>query len=217
MLNEYLAYRIFNLISDTSYRVRLLLVTYVDTDDRMRRLDRPYYGFLVEPADMLAQRHGAESLSVRGVPGSAAESRQAALLNVFQYLIGNSDWSLVAADGADSCCHNVDVIGAGPAWHLVPYDFDLAGLVDARYDSKFDLQQTGRRIYAGYCRTPRAGMAAALEEVRRLEREILDLARRVPSVGEDSLRERIEYLGSFFDTEAGRLLEVFEQHCVGPR
>lgn len=217
LLNEYLAYRIFNLIADVSYRVRLLLITYVDTDEKMRRLDRQYYGFLVEPAEVLAERAGAEPLEVPAVPVSATASHHAALLNVFQYLIGNSDWSLVTADGEDACCHNVDVIDTGPGWQLVPFDFDLAGLVDARYDSRFDLQQTRRRVYAGYCRTPRDRMAAALDEVRQLESEILDLARQVPSVDEESLRERIEYLESFFDADVGQLLQGFDRQCVGPR
>jgi hypothetical protein len=44
VLNEYLAYRIFNVISDKSYRVRLLRIHYEDTLGKQRHLDRPYYG-----------------------------------------------------------------------------------------------------------------------------------------------------------------------------
>ena len=113
VLNEYLAYRIFNLLSDRSYRVRLLRVTYADTDGKMGKLDRQFYGYLIEPTRHLTERTGGSKLEVEGVQYSRLEAHKTALLYVFQYLIGNSDWSLVTAEDEDHCCHNIDLIQTG--------------------------------------------------------------------------------------------------------
>ena len=217
VLNEYLAYRIFNLLSEQSYRVRLLRITYGDTDRKMKKLDRQYYGYAIEPTKHLVKRTGGELLEVDGVRYTRLAVRETALLNAFQYLIGNSDWSLVTAENEEYCCHNVDLVAAGDEWFLVPYDFDLAGLVDARYRSTFKVNQTRRRVYGGYCKTPIEQMGAALDELSELEDEIIDLARQVPSSDEKSAHRRIEYLADFFSSDHDELLQVFDKHCLGRR
>ena len=217
VLNEYLAYRIFNLLTDRSYRVRLLRVTYVDTDGKMGKLDRQFYGYLIEPTRHLTERTGGNKLEVEGVQYSRLEAHKTALLYVFQYLIGNSDWSLVTAEDEDHCCHNIDLIQTGTEWALVPYDFDLAGLVDAKYRSNFDVNQTRRRVYSGYCKTPIEQMAMALAEFGELEDKIIRLARQVPSADEESSRRRLEYLEGFFSANESELLQVFDKHCLGRR
>ena len=52
---------------------------------------------------------------------------------VFQYLIANTDWGYVKADDDDACCHNGDLFEIDNQVVFVPYDFDLAGLVNSRY------------------------------------------------------------------------------------
>ena len=217
VLNEYLAYRIFGLLADQGLRVRLLRVSYVDTDGKMKKLDEQYYGFLIEPIDRLAERLDGEVQKVDGVPNTGLVSHGAALLNVFQYLIGNSDWSFVTAEGEEHCCHNIELLRSGTDWVLVPYDFDLAGLVGAKYRSGLNVNQTRRRVYGGYCKTPPGKMAAALEAVGELEGEIIALAREVPSTDDKSARRRIEYLEKFFALDHDDLLRVFDRYCQGPR
>ena len=215
VLNEYLAYRIFNLLSDQSYRVRLLRVSYVDTDGKLRKLDQQYYGYLIEPTGHLTERIEGIELEVKGVQYSRLAAQKTALLYVFQYLIGNSDWSLVSAEDEDYCCHNIDLIETGAEWALVPYDFDLAGLVNAKYRTSLGVNQTRRRVYGGYCQTPIEQMAMALDELSGFEDEIIDLARQVPSSDEKSSRERIEYLQEFFSTDRDELLQIFDKRCQG--
>ena len=217
VLNEYLAYRIFNLISSQSYRVRLLRLTYVDSDGKMRNLDRQFYGYVIEPTKHLVERTGSQSLKVKGVEYSRLAPRETAMLYAFQYLIGNSDWSLVTAENEDHCCHNIDLVAARAEWFLVPYDFDLAGLVGARYRASFNVNQTRRRVYGGYCKTPIEQMRAALAEISELEDEIIDLARQLPSADEKSVRRRIEYLTDFFASSHDELLQIFDKHCLGRR
>ena len=66
LLEEYAAYRIFNLISDVSYNVRLLHITYTDTDGRLKENTFDRYGFLIESASALASRIGGEPVHAPG-------------------------------------------------------------------------------------------------------------------------------------------------------
>ena len=42
---------------------------------------------------------------------------------IFQYLIGSTDWSIVAAEADEYCCHNVDLFEIDASLLVVPYDF----------------------------------------------------------------------------------------------
>ena len=56
--HEYLVYKMFNIITDTSFRVRLTHITYKEMGkDKVRATN---YGFLIEDIDDLAKRFGGE-------------------------------------------------------------------------------------------------------------------------------------------------------------
>ena len=153
-LKEYAAYRIFNLISDVSYRVRLLHITYTDTDGRLKEKEFGRYGFLIESSSTLADRVGGRPEQVAGVSLRSLDDQQAASVYIFQYLIGNTDWSLVTADEDDTCCHNGDLLEISSDRYYVPYDFDLSGLVNfsyARPDPALNISRVTQRLYRGYC------------------------------------------------------------------
>ena len=215
VLREYLAYRLLNSVTDLSFRVRLLQVVWVDSEERRASMVRS--AFLIEHKDRLAARIGRTEQEIESAEITAIEPDHLNLLSMFQYLIGNSDWSLVTAEDEEHCCHNIDLIDSGDEWFLVPYDFDLAGLVDAKYRSSFNINQTRRRVYGGYCKTPPGQMGAALDAIGALEDDIIDLAKQVPSVEEASTSRRVEYLEGFFSADRDELLQVFDKHCLGRR
>jgi len=217
MLNEYAVYRLFNLVSSKSYRVRLLRVTYVDTDGKTRGLDDPHYAFVIEPKKDLAARLEGEVLEAAGVLYSRLDRGQTALMNVFQYMIGNSDWSFVTAEDEAACCHNVDLIDRDDTWYPIPYDFDLSGFVDAVYDRSIRTNKTNRREYGGYCRSSIDSVAAALDTITKLKEEIYALADAVHSLNMNTREQRLAYLREFFEAAADRerLLDEFERSCVG--
>jgi len=73
LLEEYAAYKIFNLISDISYKTRLLEITYVDTASaktkNKKELDSRHtqYAFLIESESSLAQRLGGRPYKATGI------------------------------------------------------------------------------------------------------------------------------------------------------
>ena len=218
VLDEYLAYRIFNLVSDFSYRVRLLRLTYTDSDGRLHEEARERYGFLIESDEELAERTGSAAAGLEGIVYSRLDYNQAALVYVFQYLIGNTDWSLVTALTDEFCCHNGDMFEKRGKYFLVPYDFDLAGLVDASYakpDGSLPIRSVRNRLYRGYC-TPRAQLSAALQRIRERQTAIKELAASVPAPAPRGRARRLDYLDGFFEKAATeeRLLDGFERRCL---
>jgi hypothetical protein len=214
LLNEYLAYRIFNLVSPASYRVRLLRVTYVDTEGKAKGLGQAYHAFLIEPDRQLTSRLGGEVLEVQGVRYSSLDPHQTARVNVFQYLIGNSDWSFAKAYSADSCCHNIDLISSADGWLPIPYDFDLSMLVDARYRRADTVNIPRRRTYGGYCQSSTESVSSALREIRALQTEILAVTREVPAKGDSFLEKRLRFVREFFDADEEKLQQKFQRSCI---
>lgn len=217
VLNEFIAYRIFNLISDRSYRVRLLRVRYQDSDGKQRKLEEPHYGFLVESDESLARRHGGAVAKVEAILFSKLDIEQTARLNVFQYLIGNRDWSFVTADSDDACCHNIDLLEIESALVPVPYDFDLAALTGAKYRARRELNQSNKREYSGYCRTPRDMLDQAIDHIQLLRDDILSAAMHAPTLDDNTQERRAKFIAGYFEeaAEKAALLSRFERNCIG--
>lgn len=217
-LEEYAAYRIFNLLSPVSFRTRPLRVTYIDTDGKLTKQARQRYGFLIEPKEQLAMRTGGTLLELEGVSLARLDPRQAALVYVFQYLIGNTDWSLVTGDGSDYCCHNGLLLEIDGRIHYVPYDFDLTGLVNARYakpDPSLRLRNVRQRRYLGFCTEPEILLAATRSIVER-EEDIYTVIRSMPGLSEKQKTSNLDYLGGFFEKarEEEKLLAEFRKRCI---
>lgn len=153
LLKEYLAYKILNLLSDRSFGARLLKVTYIDTDRKNRT--RESYAFFIEDRDHIGDRLGLERAKVPRLKYSALDTVQMNMVNVYQYFIANTDFSLVAGPKDSNCCHNAVPYqkDAGP-YISIPYDFDHAGLINAPYASpnpKFKIKNVKTRVYRGRC------------------------------------------------------------------
>jgi len=221
VLDEYLVYRLFNLVSSRSYRVRLLQLSYEDTDAELKDLDRPYYGFLIESDQELAARTGGQVAEVTGVRYSLLGEEQTALMYVFQYLIGNTDWSLLTAYDEDTCCHNVDLIDIDGRLLPIPYDFDFSGVVNAVYaepNPNLNIKRVTQRRFRGYCKSSIDAVAAAARTIVAMQDQILAMARDVPALKDNYSTERIRFLGHFFEEaeDEADLIRKFDRRCIGP-
>lgn len=217
-LQEYAAYRMFSLVSDIGYGVRLLRITYRDTDERRKNEVIVRYGFLIESQAELADRIGGRPAKVTGVSLRSLDDHQAALVYVFQYMIGNTDWSMAKADDDDVCCHNGDILEIESKHFYVPYDFDLAGLVNAKYaypDPALRIRKVTQRMYRGYC-TSRDTLQSALGMVRKRKADILGVLSEIPGLPEDEQAMSIDYLSQFFTRaeDEEKMLQSFERRCL---
>ena len=152
-MREYLMYRFLNELTDFSFRVRLLRITYVDTDRSNKQDIR--YGFVIEHRDRLAKRIDRPYLEIKNTSVASLAGDHTNLASVFQYYIANTDYSPIAAAPDAFCCHNGKLFGkVGQPYYSIPYDFDMAGLVDAPYaepNPKFRIRNVRQRLYRGRC------------------------------------------------------------------
>lgn len=218
LLEEYLAYRIFGLLTEVSYRVRLLHVRYLDTDGHADPDTLVSYGFVIEPTEQLAAREGLGQLKIPGVHLSKLNAEHTALVYVFQYMIGNTDWSFVTAEGEENCCHNGNLVGTDQGMYYVPYDFDLSGIVNAPYakpDPSLRLRSVRSRRYRGFC-TDTDIVQAALRRVTSQREDIYNLVLSTPGLDEEDTKEAIDYLQGFFDKAANedKLIKSFQRQCL---
>lgn len=155
LFQEYGIYRAFNVLTDRSFRVRMLDLTYRDTEGK--RKDETHTAFFIERDNETAERLGMEQLKVNQIDSKQLDARQANLFSMFQYLIGNTDWSMIKGPGNEGCCHNGKVIippGSQANWIVLPYDFDQAGIINTKYSmpaSGLGIRSVRQRLYRGRC------------------------------------------------------------------
>jgi hypothetical protein len=146
ILEEFQLYRIYQLLTPTSHKARLLKFTYADSASGKVRAKR--YGFIIEEPSAIGTRLGGKIRDQKGaLPGDLDPSADA-IFGVFQYMIGNTDFSV-------SALHNVELLfsdsgGVSP----IAYDFDFSGAINAHYatpDPSLNLVNVRQRLYRGYC------------------------------------------------------------------
>lgn len=197
LLLEYAAYRLYNQLTPVSHRVRLATIDYVDDNNRPITTR---YGVFLEDIDDVAARNGMRT-AVTGdrIASSQLAPVDAARVGLFEYMIGNMDWSMRAGPKGEGCCHNGRLLTA-PAhsgYVPVPYDFDYSGLVNAPYavtpDGKDDVL---KRRYMGYCRH-NAEMLALAASLRARRPALLSALDEVP-MDPSTRRRAVSYLDGFF-------------------
>jgi hypothetical protein len=189
---EHLAYRILNTVTPRSFRTRLSTGTYVDSASGRRLTTR--LAMWIEHEDDVARRQGAK---LRRFERAIFEDMHGETLDqmaIFEYLIGNTDWSIYAL-------HNVRlVVTDSSVVHPVPYDFDFSGLVNAPYASpppQLQIRSVRDRLYRGPCRTMDQ-LAPSIARFAAREREIAALLDEPPALEGAEARDAREFLGGFF-------------------
>ncbi len=146
LLKEYLAYRIYNLFADEGHKVRLAKITYNNSEGKNKQLTR--FAFFIEKTGHLASRIGGTEIEFSGLAKEITNQELTLIFSVFQYLIGNTDWSIPGL-------HNVHLIALpGSKYVPIPYDFDFSGLVGTHYaipDPKITIESIFQRLYRGPC------------------------------------------------------------------
>lgn len=150
LLREYLAYKLYNVLSDHSFRVRLLDITYIDTGKKQKNYRN--YGFIIEPVELVAKRNESVIIDPAFVRGENIIKESADQVALFEYMIGNTDWRFKTG-------HNMKYIKSlnivTDKVTAVPYDFDFSGLVNTYYSFPQEwtsLKDVRSREYLGYCR-----------------------------------------------------------------
>jgi len=195
LLKEYLVYKIYNLISPMGFRVKLLHVTYKDSRQKMRTYSQ--YAFLIEDIKDLAGRNNCVEVKNKIVNTEATDRQQINLVSLFQYMIGNTDWSVRGNHNIKLMAPKNNVL-APP--YPVPYDFDYSGLVNAGYAvpaEDLDIKFVTERLYRGYPRNMNE-LQLNLEIFKQKKVAIIGYIKNFTLLNEKDKKEMIRYLEDFY-------------------
>jgi hypothetical protein len=216
VLQEYLIYKMYNLITDASFRVRLLNLTIQDSAKAKKHFKQ--YAFVIEPVTAIEKRKRWMEESKQKFNTEQTNRQQATLVFMFQYMVANTDWAVPTY-------HNIKLFfpkdSARVRPYIVPYDFDFSGLINAHYASPPEttgLTSVTDRFYMGYVRTPDELRAAANVFLSR-KNEILDLVKNFELLDGSRKWEMNNYLEEFFSiiSDEKRLHEVFIDNALNAK
>ncbi len=152
LLLEYLAYKTLNLLTDDSFRVRLLKIHYLAGDKDLGT----HNGFFIEHKDRLAKRIDSKVVEPITIVAEQLEHEHTSIVELFQLMIGNTDFSLIKGPTGDVCCHNIVLFEDNGKLQPIPYDFDSTGLVNPPYAApavELKLKTLRQRRFRGFCRS----------------------------------------------------------------
>jgi len=197
LLKEFLIYKLFNVLTDTSFRVRLVKMEYINTHKKSKPVNT--YAFFIEPVEMLAERVNATVVNSVNLTQKNIVPQMMDRMAIFNYMIGNTDWSVPNL-------HNCKVLStlnfnSSGLGMVVPYDFDYSGLVDADYAIPYEplgLSSVRERRYVGICRTEDVFLNAIKEFAGKKE-AFYKVINDFQMLDEKEKAKMISYLDSFYD------------------
>lgn len=193
VMKECLAYKIYNLMTEESFRVKEASVRFVTPGKKKGGLVST--AFFIESEQELASRLGGRPIKPRIISPRGLDSAAYDRMCLFQYMIGNTDWSTYTR-------HNIKIIGfKGRPAIAVPYDFDYSGLVSADYaipSPDLPIKAVQERYYLGFCRG-NASFSAIFKAFLAQKEAIFDVCNQAPRIDKANRRQMHDYLEDFFD------------------
>jgi len=197
VIKEFLAYKIYNLLTDMSLRVRFMNVSFKDVSGKKK----PYtqYAFLIEDVDDMAKRNNM--VEVEGTPYNTEQTNrdQMTIVTLFEYLIANTDWSVPAY-------HNVKLIGPkdnkSVRPYVVAYDFDICGFVDPPYATideqlQDQISSVRERLNRGFPRTMEE-LKVAVKLFNEKKESIIGLIKNNEYLGSKVKSNTVSYVEDFY-------------------
>lgn len=196
VVREWMVYRLYNLLTPKSLKARLVSVEMNDV--KKNKSKKPFYGILLEEEQHMAKRNKATVVETKLLKPEHTEKKDFLTMAVFQYLIGNTDWSV-------QFLQNIKLIAADPnaVPSAVAYDFDHSGLVNAPYaQPAAALQMTSvkERRYRGYCIANMQEFAEVVAKFNSLKEDIYALYASSTLLDEKYKKATLKYFDEFYET-----------------
>ena len=191
---EYLIYKAFNVLTDSSFKVRPAIINYIYSGKKADTVRR--FAFFIEREKYLAERlHGIEIKSEKIRP-DRTDPYHTCLMDMFQYMIGNTDYSVYEP-------HNIILIDDSSRTLppvAIPYDFDWSGLVSASYavpDPLINTEKVTERVYRGFKKQPEI-VYHTIDVFNSKKQEIYQLFENFELLDKNRKKKAIEYLDGFY-------------------
>jgi hypothetical protein len=198
LIKEYLAYRIYGLITPYHFETRMIRLYLSETGGKKTE-EYELLGFLIEDGKHFAQRFDGQEVK-RFTHIVHMDTLSCVQNAFFQYLIGNTDYSMTYR-------HNEKLFRIQDDVVPVPYDFDMTGLVDPKYavvsevqNETLPIEHVTQRLYRGFRRDPEVFQQIRQQYLESKD-EILGLLQRYESFfGDEKEYERAwKFVQEFFE------------------
>jgi hypothetical protein len=213
VLREFYAYKIYNQLTPKNFKVRLVRLSIVDDSDKPKSYSS-FLGFLIEEEEQMAKRNQMSALDKELVKPESIELDDFLRMSVFQYLIGNTDWSIQYRQ-------NIKLISSSEVKKPipVPYDFDHAGIVRTPYAKpapELKLATVADRRYRGYCMEEMQLFEQTFEEFKAKKEAIYALYSESEFIDEKYIKSTIKFLDDFYSTISNpkRVKFDFQYPCL---
>jgi hypothetical protein len=194
IIREWLVYKLYNLITPKSFRARLVSVQF---DNGKKKNSTPFYGMLIEEETQMAQRSKTIAVKRKLVP-EQTETNAFLKMAVFEYLIGNTDWSVQYLQNVKLLAEDSSAIAVP-----VPYDFDHAGIVNTPYAKPAEelrMSSVRERRYRGYCVPDTKSFEEVIDFYNKLKTDIYGVYTNCTLVDDKYKKTTILYLNDFYKT-----------------
>ncbi len=193
VMKEYLAYKICNLFTEQSYQVRLVHINLIDSVNNEKSLS--IRGFFLEETSQMAKRNNGKTLKLTNFQQESVNRQQMTQLAVYQYLIGNTDWSIAGL-------HNIKLlfINNNNVPVAVPYDFDWCGFVDSPYAvpaPQIGTSSVRIRVFRGYKRSEEEYLPV-IKQFNDKKSEIYQLFENNQLISEKVKKNTKKYFDEFY-------------------
>jgi hypothetical protein len=213
LLREFYVYKLYNLITEQSFKVTLVRLTFEDLSSKPKDFE-PVLAFLIEDEELMAERNGMTSVNQELIRPESLPVPDFLRMAVFQYLIGNTDWSIQYRQNIKLI--NVDKASLPIA---VPYDFDHAGIVEAPYAKpapELKMLSVTERRYRGYCMEDMKVFDETIALYNSKKEAIYNLYAESKLLDEKTIKSTVKYLDGFYDlvNNPKRLKTEFQYPCL---
>ncbi len=185
---EYLVYKLYNLITEYSFQVRIAKITYEDWMGNLPPQEE--YAFFIEDDDDLAERVKCEDIKDKKISVEELDSELLTKLHFFQCMIGNLDWDITLNK-------NIEILERTEDHKpiVIPYDFDFSQMVNAPYTNIGEME---RQQFRKLC-TDEEEIQRIIDLFSRKEDAIIDCIKSSDFVKGKARRECINTIKSFYD------------------
>ncbi len=191
---EYLIYKAYNILTDSSFKVRAANINYVYTNQKKDSIQK--FAFFIERDKQLVNRLGGIEIESERIHPMRMNVFQSCLMDMFQYMIGNTDYSSYTL-------HNIILLSDGSRRlppTPIPYDFDWCGLVSPYYavvNPMFKTKSVSERIYRGFKKEPEI-VNRTIEIFNNKKDEIFQLFEKSELLQKKELKRVLRYLNEFY-------------------
>ncbi len=211
VIREYLVYKLYNLLTEKSFRARLAEVEFEDSAGQ--RKPETHYCILLEDENAVAKRNKGVLINKKMVQMESTHRMEFTKMAVFQYMISNTDWSV-------PYLQNIKLLStdSSQSVYTIPYDFDHAGIVNAPYSGaapELEISSILERIYRGYCNKLAMDFLETFEIFNKKKDDIYKVYTGCTLLNSKYVKFVTRFLDDFYKTinDNKSIKEVFEKPC----